>query len=294
MALLLVDLHRNGIYWGDCSLANTLFMRDGQTIQAWMVDAETAEFHPTLTRRPATDGPRDHGRERRRWSARCRRPSRGATRGVRRDHRRGAQRRRPLRPASGRSSTMNRWSDYGDRRRDRITPARASTTSASRSTRFGSSPRATPSESLRMKVAVAGRTFHSERLRSLTGLSRGRGPGHHPHERPSLVPQLAPARAGRRRSRGAGGTPVADRRVRADVGAGLRGGRPPRRSDPGLLRPPRGPVAAQRGRRATTSATRPRLRRSPTESIPDDSAATISFVETPTAELPERRRRAAR
>ena len=22
---LLVDLHRNGIYWGDCSLANTLF-----------------------------------------------------------------------------------------------------------------------------------------------------------------------------------------------------------------------------------------------------------------------------
>ena len=49
MALLLVDLHRNGIYWGDCSLANTLFMRDGQTIQAWMVDAETAEFHPTLS-----------------------------------------------------------------------------------------------------------------------------------------------------------------------------------------------------------------------------------------------------
>ena len=29
MAVLLVDLHRNGIYWGDCSLANTLFRRDG-------------------------------------------------------------------------------------------------------------------------------------------------------------------------------------------------------------------------------------------------------------------------
>ena len=46
---LLVDLHRNGIYWGDCSLANTLFMRDGQMIQAWMVDAETAEIHPRLS-----------------------------------------------------------------------------------------------------------------------------------------------------------------------------------------------------------------------------------------------------
>jgi hypothetical protein len=49
MAVLLVDLHRNGIYWGDCSLANTLFMRDGQVIQAWLVDAETAEVHPTLS-----------------------------------------------------------------------------------------------------------------------------------------------------------------------------------------------------------------------------------------------------
>jgi hypothetical protein len=46
---LVVDLHRNGIYWGDCSLANTLFIRDGQMIQAWMVDAETAEIHPSLS-----------------------------------------------------------------------------------------------------------------------------------------------------------------------------------------------------------------------------------------------------
>ncbi len=43
---LLVDLHRNGVFWGDCSLANTLFTRDGQVLQAWMVDAETAEIHP--------------------------------------------------------------------------------------------------------------------------------------------------------------------------------------------------------------------------------------------------------
>jgi Domain of unknown function (DUF4032)/Lipopolysaccharide kinase (Kdo/WaaP) family len=49
MASLLVELHRNGVFWGDCSLANTLFSRDGQVLQAWLVDAETSEIHPRLT-----------------------------------------------------------------------------------------------------------------------------------------------------------------------------------------------------------------------------------------------------
>jgi multiple sugar transport system ATP-binding protein len=49
MASLLVDLHRNGVFWGDCSLANTLFSRDGQIVQAWLVDAETSEIHPRLS-----------------------------------------------------------------------------------------------------------------------------------------------------------------------------------------------------------------------------------------------------
>jgi hypothetical protein len=49
MAWLLVDLHRAGVYWGDCSLANTLFRRDGDKIQAFLVDAETSEIHPTLS-----------------------------------------------------------------------------------------------------------------------------------------------------------------------------------------------------------------------------------------------------
>src|SRR6187431_2864268 len=42
---LLVDVHRHGLFWGDCSLANTLFTRDGQEIKASLVDAETAEIH---------------------------------------------------------------------------------------------------------------------------------------------------------------------------------------------------------------------------------------------------------
>ena len=49
MASLLVDLHRAGVFWGDCSLANTLFRRDGDRIQAYLVDAETSEIHPTLS-----------------------------------------------------------------------------------------------------------------------------------------------------------------------------------------------------------------------------------------------------
>ena len=50
MAGLLVELHRHGVFWGDCSLANTLFSRDGQLLAAWLVDAETSEVHPTLSR----------------------------------------------------------------------------------------------------------------------------------------------------------------------------------------------------------------------------------------------------
>ena len=50
MAGLMVELHRHGVFWGDCSLANTLFSRDGQVLASWLVDAETSEVHPTLSR----------------------------------------------------------------------------------------------------------------------------------------------------------------------------------------------------------------------------------------------------
>jgi hypothetical protein len=49
MSSLLVELHREGVYWGDCSLANTLLMRDGQALQAYLVDAETSEIHERLS-----------------------------------------------------------------------------------------------------------------------------------------------------------------------------------------------------------------------------------------------------
>ena len=58
MAFLLVELHRAGVFWGDCSLANTLFRRDGDAIAAHLVDAETSEIHPGLS-----DGQRTHDLE---------------------------------------------------------------------------------------------------------------------------------------------------------------------------------------------------------------------------------------
>lgn len=49
MASLLVQLHLAGAYWGDCSLFNTLFRRDAGALQAYLVDAETSEVHPTIS-----------------------------------------------------------------------------------------------------------------------------------------------------------------------------------------------------------------------------------------------------
>src|SRR6476620_1090107 len=49
MVELLARLHLAGLYCGDCSLSSTLFRPDAGTIAAYLVDAETAELHPTLS-----------------------------------------------------------------------------------------------------------------------------------------------------------------------------------------------------------------------------------------------------
>jgi hypothetical protein len=55
-AVLLVRLHLDGVYWGDCSLGNALFRRDAGALMAYLVDAETAEHHPA----PLEPGMRDN------------------------------------------------------------------------------------------------------------------------------------------------------------------------------------------------------------------------------------------
>ncbi|MBI2708651.1 MAG: DUF4032 domain-containing protein [Actinobacteria bacterium] len=49
--VLLVRLHLEGFYWGDCSLSNLLFRRDAGALMAYLVDAETAEHTPGLADR---------------------------------------------------------------------------------------------------------------------------------------------------------------------------------------------------------------------------------------------------
>ena len=50
IAGLLVRLHLAGVYWGDCSLSNTLFRRDAGALQAYLVDGETSEIHESLSK----------------------------------------------------------------------------------------------------------------------------------------------------------------------------------------------------------------------------------------------------
>jgi len=49
LAELLVNLHLVGFFWGDCSLSNVLFRLDAGRYSAYLVDAETAEIHATLS-----------------------------------------------------------------------------------------------------------------------------------------------------------------------------------------------------------------------------------------------------
>jgi Domain of unknown function (DUF4032)/Lipopolysaccharide kinase (Kdo/WaaP) family len=59
LAVLLVRLHLIGFFWGDCSFSNVLFRRDAGAFAAYLVDAETAELHPS----GLTDGQRHHDLE---------------------------------------------------------------------------------------------------------------------------------------------------------------------------------------------------------------------------------------
>ncbi|MPQ97971.1 DUF4032 domain-containing protein [Modestobacter sp. I12A-02628] len=49
LVVLLVRLHLAGVFWGDCSLSNTLFRPDAGSVAAHLVDAETTERHARLS-----------------------------------------------------------------------------------------------------------------------------------------------------------------------------------------------------------------------------------------------------
>ncbi len=47
--VLLIRLHLENIFWGDCSLSNILFRRDAGAMMAYLVDAETTERKGTIS-----------------------------------------------------------------------------------------------------------------------------------------------------------------------------------------------------------------------------------------------------
>jgi len=172
MAGLLVEMHRNGVFWGDCSLANTLFVRDGQTLQAHLVDAETSEVHPALS-----DGQRELDLE-----ILVQNVAGGlldiATRlGVE------DEAEEFLRGAQSVAETYRML--WGELHRDLVLRMDERWQIAARLHRLHElgyavdevrlEPGPDGDDHLRVKVAVAGRDYHAEELRALTGLTVGEG-----------------------------------------------------------------------------------------------------------------------
>ena len=49
IAALLAQLHVSGVFWGDCSLSNSIVRRDADRLSAYALDTETGELHQRLT-----------------------------------------------------------------------------------------------------------------------------------------------------------------------------------------------------------------------------------------------------
>ena len=174
MTGLLVELHRMGMFWGDCSLANTLLMRDGQRLQAYLVDGETSELHEQLS-----DGQREadieiaienvagdladmavmNGKSMEEMD-----DDFDAALSLRDRYEKLWERAPQGRHASGPTSATA-WTGG----------CTTSTSWATSSTRSSSSPATTARGTCSLRVAVAGRDYHSRRLRQLTGIEAGEG-----------------------------------------------------------------------------------------------------------------------
>ncbi len=165
VAGLLVELHLAGCFWGDCSLSNLLYRYDAETIEAVMVDAETSRLRDRLS-----DGQRAEDIEIMQLNLAGEMADIAAMTGVDIDHadlalgEDVASRYRTLWDELNQELVIERNETY--RIRERV----------ARLNELGFSvddvyldPTDTGSL-VRLNVSVAGRTFHSERLRQLTGI----------------------------------------------------------------------------------------------------------------------------
>jgi hypothetical protein len=164
-ASLLVELHTLGCFWGDCSLSNTLFRFDAETIETIMVDAETAAMFETLT-----DGQREEDLEIMIVNVAGGMADIAAERGIELDH-----------------ADLALGEDIADRYRG-LWEELTDTPTIGADERYRISERVQrlnelgfdvqeidlqPSEGgqrLQMKVRVGGRTYHRVKLKELTGV----------------------------------------------------------------------------------------------------------------------------
>ncbi len=165
VAGLLVELHLAGCYWGDCSLSNVLYRYDAETIEAVMIDGETSELRDRLS-----DGQRVQDLEIMKVNLAGDMADIAAMNGVEIDHADLSlgedieSRYLALWAELNEELVISR--DEGYRIRERI----------SRLNDLGFSVddvELNPTDQgnvVSMKVSVGGRTFHSERLRQLTGV----------------------------------------------------------------------------------------------------------------------------
>jgi hypothetical protein len=165
VAGLLVELHLAGCFWGDCSLSNVLYRYDAEAIEAVMIDGETSRLRDKLS-----NGQRAEDLEIMKMNLAGEMSDIAAMTGVEIDH-------ADLSLGDDvEARYQSLWAELtqelvitkeeGYRIRERI--ARLNDLGFSVDDVY-----LDPTDVgnvVRMKVHVAGRTFHSERLRQLTGV----------------------------------------------------------------------------------------------------------------------------
>jgi hypothetical protein len=165
VAGLLVELHLAGCFWGDCSLSNVLYRYDAATIEAVMIDGETSRLRARLS-----DGQRREDLEIMKMNLAGEMSDIAAMDGVEIDYA----------DLSLGDDVEARYEALWDELNEELVITRDESylirERISRLNELGFSVDDVylePTDSgnlVRLKVQVGGRTFHSERLRELTGI----------------------------------------------------------------------------------------------------------------------------
>jgi hypothetical protein len=174
IAGLMVDLHLAGCFWGDCSLSNVLYRYDAGAIEAIMIDAETSELHPELS-----DGQRLQDLEIMKENLAGEMADVAAEHGIALDE-------ADLGLGEGVEERYD--SLWGELNEDLVISADERYRIRKRIARLNELGFSVDDVDLapvgegdrvRMRVRVGGRTFHSQRLRELTGIEASENQSRH-------------------------------------------------------------------------------------------------------------------